>query len=374
MEVISLMFLCRLYSVDDALVKLIGTNLHNLEELFLAVNNTTNDNSDVIKFLVTGCPKLRTLHVDWIVTLEAVQYMLLGLPNLIEFKHPLMVLALEKIIQDGSADRVSAIRTLCIDESYYNGSICVKDVLKSATTVMRDLNNITKLDINVAYYNSKESLTTFYVTLSNMTQLTELTLMSHRWDYIYLPSAIEAISHQLKLLDYSCKYDTWLDVIGQCRKLRVLCIRVWRLSALNINDISYGSDLQEAFTPFYHLQKLHLVSITRFHLNSAILKSLIASPVLQEVKLELTHIVSDHILKAAFNHVNERGEQLAFTSLRKLELYQNYTVDTDYFIHIFTHERVPLEVLAVNTVSKISKKSRRNLERSDIKIIDITNA
>ena len=349
----SLMFHCRLYSVDDALVKLIGINLHNLEELFLtvSVNSTLDGNCDVIKYLVSGCPKLRILHVRWIVTLEAVQYLLLGLPNLIEFKHPLMVLALEKIIQDGRADRVSAIRTLCIDERYYMGNISVKDVLKSATTVMGHLNNFTKLDINVAYYHSKESLTTFYVTLSNMTQLTELTLTSHCDDYVHLLPIIEAIGHQLKLLDYSCKNFTSLDVLDQCRKLRVLCIKVRNSNTSNMNDKSYGSDLQEAFTPFYYLQKLHLVSITDAHLNSALLKSLIASPVLQELQLELTHIVTDHILKAAFNHVNERGEQLAFSSLRKLDMGFKYNVDTDYFLSIVTHERVPLEVLAVNTIS-----------------------
>ena len=373
MEVISLMFHCRLYSVDDALVKLIGSNLHNLEELFVYVNKTTNDNSDAIKYLVTGCPKLRILHVRWIVTLETVQYLLLGLPNLIEFKHRLMVLALEKIIQDGRADRVSAIRTLCTDESYYNGNISVKDVLKSATTVMRDLNNITKLDVNVAYYHSKESLTTFYVTLSNMTQLTELTLTSHCDDYVHLLPIIEAIGHQLKLLDCSCKNYTRLEVLGQCRKLCVLRIRVWSMNTLNMNDKSYGSDLQDAFTPFYHLQKLHIVSITHVHLNSAILKSIFASPVLQEVKLELTRIVTDHILKAAFNHVNERGEQLAFTSLRTLELRHYHTFDTDYYISIITHERVPLDVLVVVEEEMLSKIAKRNLEQFDIEIIERKN-
>ena len=364
------MFHCRLYSVDDALVKVIGTNLHNLEELFVYVRKTTNDNSDAIKFLVTGCPKLRILHVKGNGTLEDVQYLLLGLPNLIEFKHPLMVLALEKIIQDGSADSVSAIRTLCIDESYYNGNISAKDVFKSASTVMRHLNNITKLHINVAYYHSKESLTTFYVALSNMTQLTELTLKNHTNDTVHLLPIIEAIGHQLKLLDCSCHNVTSLDVIGQCRKLCVLRIRVWSMDTSNMIDKSYGSDLQEAFTPFYYLQELHIVSITHAHLNSALLKSLIASPVLQELKLMATHIVTDHILKATFNHANEEGEQLAFTSLRRLELKRFINLDIDYFIKIVTHERVLLEVLVVYEKEKISKIAGRNLERFDIEIIE----
>ena len=226
------------------------------------------------------------------------------------------------------------------------------------------------LDINVAYYDSKESLKTFYVTLSNMTQLTELTLKSHSSDNVHLLPIIEAVSHQLKLLDCTCKNYSWLDVIGQCRKLRVLRIKNWRLNTSNLYDKSYGSDLQEAFTPFYYLQKLHLVSITHAHLNSAILKSLIASPVLQEVKLELTHIVTDHILKAAFSHVNVEGEQLAFTSLRKLDMGFKYNVDTDYFLSIVTHERVPLEVLVVFEKEMISKIVRRNLERFDIEIIE----
>ena len=366
------MFLCRLHSTDYAVVKVIGTNLHNLEELFLDIGLHLTNNCDVIKYLVTGCPELRILHIEWIVTLEAVQYMLLNLPNLIEFKHSLMVLALEKIIQNGRADRVSAIRTFCIDKSYYNSNISEKDVLKSASTVMRHLNNITKLDINVGYYNSKESLTTFYVALSNMTQLTELTLVNHCNDNVHLSTIIEAIGHQLKLLDCDCENYTRLDVLDQCRELRVLRIEVissWSWNTSNMNEQSYGSDLQEEFTPFYHLQELHLNNITCDHLSSALLKSLIASPVLQELKLVSTHIVTDHILKAAFNHVNELGEQLAFTSLRTLDVGYYDNSDTDYFLSLVTHERVPLEVLVVFE-EELSKIAKRNLEQFDIEIIE----
>ena len=364
------MFLCRLYSTDFALLKLIGTNLHNLEKLFIDEQGLSDGNCDDIKCLVTGCPKLRILHVKWNVTLEDVQYLLLGLPNLIEFKHPFMVFALVDIIQDGRADRVSAIRTLCIDERYYNANISVKDVLKLAPTVMRHLNNITNLDITIAFNHYKESLTTFYVTLSNMTQLTELTLKNHTNDTVHLLPIIEAISHQLKLLDCSCNNFTSLDVLDQCRKLRVLRMKKWGLNTSSMYNQSYGSDLQEVFTPFYYLQELHIVSITHAHLNSALLKSLIASPVLQELQLEWTNIVTDHILKAAFSHVNELGEQLAFTSLRRLELKRFINLDIDYFIKIVTHERVPLEVLVVYEKEKISKIAGQNLERFDIEIIE----
>ena len=53
-------------------------------------------------------------HIQRGVTLESAEHVLLGLPNLVEFKHPLMVLALEKIILGSRADRVSAIRNLYI--------------------------------------------------------------------------------------------------------------------------------------------------------------------------------------------------------------------------------------------------------------------
>ena len=359
------MFLCRLYSTDYVVVKRIGTNLHNLEELFLDIGLHLTNNCDVIKYLVTGCPKLRLLHVRWNVPLEAVQYMLLSLPNPIEFKHSLMVFALVDIIQGGRADRVFAIRNLYIGTTNL-GNFGVRDFLKFVPMVLRHLNNITNLDITIAFNHYKESLTAFYVALSNMTQLTELTLKNHTNDTVHLQPIIEASGHQLKLLDCSCENYTRLDVIGQCKKLRVLCIKVRNSNTSNMNDKSYGSDLQEAFTPFYHLQKLHLDNITDFHLNSA-------SPVLQEVKLELTHIVTDHILKAAFNHVNERREQLAFTSLRKLDVEYYYNVITDHFINIVTHERVPLEVLVVNEKEMISKIARRNLERFEIEIIERRN-
>ena len=363
------MFLCRLHSTDYVVVKRIGTNLHNLEELFLDIGLHLTNNCDVIKYLVTGCPKLRLLHVDWNIPLEAVQYMLLSLPNLIEFKHSLMVFALVNIIQDGRGDKVSATRNLYIGTANL-GKFGISDVLKSVPIVMKHLNNITKLDFAVSLNHYKESLITFYVTLSNMTQLTELTLINHSDDNVHLLSAIEAIGHQLKLLDCSCKNYTRLDVLDQCRGLRVLRIGVRSSTTLNMNYESYGSDLQEEFTSFYHLQELHFKNITCDHLNSALLKSLIASPVLQELKLVSTHIVTDHILKAAFNHVNERGEQLAFTSLRRLDVGYNYNSEPDYFLSLVTHERVPLEVLVVFVKEMISKIAKRNLEQFDIEIIE----
>ena len=168
-------FFFRLHSIDSSIVKIIGTNLHNLEELFLDVNGPRDDNSDVIKYLVTGCSNLRILHIEWNVTLAVVQYLLLGLPNLIEFKHSLMVFALVNIIQDSRPDRVAAIRNLYIGTTNL-GNISVRDVLKFVPMVMRHLNSITKLDTTVAFNHYKESLTTFYVTLSNKTQLTELNI------------------------------------------------------------------------------------------------------------------------------------------------------------------------------------------------------
>ena len=364
------MFLCRLYSVDGALVKLIGTNLHKLEELFLRGDLHMNDYSDVMKYLVIGCPKLRILHIDFNVTLEVVQYILLGLPNLIEFKHPLMVVALVNIIQDGRANRVSAIRSLYLSNFCNLGE---KDIIKFVQIVLRHLNNITKLESFVEFYYSKESLPTFYVTLSKITQLTELTLMNSSNDNVHLLPALEAIGHQLKLLDCSCSNCPSLDVLDQCRELRVLRIAVLGLDASSMNDQSYGSDLDEEFTPFYHLQKLRLVSVTHTHLNSALLKSLIASPVLQELRLQSAPIVADHILKAVFNHVNEEGELLAFTSLHTLYVGDYYISNTDYFISSFTHERVPLEVLGVYKKEMISKIAKRNLEQFDIEIIETNN-
>ena len=289
-----------MHSIDSSIVKIIGTNLHSLEELFLDVNGPTNGNSDVIKYLVTGCSNLRILHIEWNVTLDAVQYLLLSLPNLIEFKRSLMVFALANIIQDSRPDRVSAIRNLYIGTTNL-GNISIRDVLKFAPMVMRHLNSITKLDITVAFNHYKESLTTFYVTLSNKTQLTELTLKNHCSDKGHLLPILEAIGHQLKLLDCIFHNYSSLGVLDQCRGLRVLCIRVRSLNTSNVNDKSYGGDLQEEFTTFYYLQKLHLDNVTHAHFNSALLKSLIASPVLREVKLVSAHIVTDHIIESSFH-------------------------------------------------------------------------
>ena len=360
------MILCRLHSTAHNIINVIGTSLHNLEELFLDYiqayySEIKNKNPGAIECFVTGCPKLKILHVNWKSTLESVQYVLLGLPNLIEFKHPLMVFALEQIIQNGRADSVSAIRNLYIGEKVLcQNQFSATYVLKSVQRVMNHLHNITKLDITIPSGHSKMSLKTFSATVSNLTNLTELTLKDYRGNVLPI---IEAIGHQLNLLDLSCHSYPRLDVIDQCRELRVLRITVLYLGSTSpyyLQSQSYGSDLQEEFIAFQHLQELYLNGLNAFHFEPTLIKSLIASPVLQELKLKSTHIITEDILKAVFNHINQDREQLAFTSLRKLEFerYDNIKKYM-YFIDTVSHERVPLEILVFNKCSKNIEMTRR---------------
>ena len=339
------MILCRLHSTDYVIVKLIGNSLHNLEELFLHVSDLEYENHRDIECLVAGCPKLKILHVNWKSTPESVQYLLLGLPNLIEFKHPLMVLALEKIIQDGRVDRVSAIRNLYITTYMY--------VLESVQKVMNHLYNITKLDITIPPGPCKMSLTAFSVTVSNMTNLTELTLNVYFHNVLPI---LGTIGHQLKLLDLNCLTLPSLDVIGQCRKLRVLRIKVLGNNAISgiRNYQRYDNDLQEEFTAFQYLQELHLYKLSYIHFKSALIKSLIASPVLRDLTLMAIPFITDKIVRAVFNHINQEGEQLAFTSLCRLEL-KYYSNITNYLINVVSHERVPLEVLVLYNCSQTVK-------------------
>ena len=373
LQLIALLSLsCRLNSRDCVIVKVIGRSLHNLEELFLG--DLMNDSFDAIECLVTGCPKLKILHVGLFAPLESVhvlQHLLLGLPNLIEFKHPLMVHALEKIIRDGKADSVSSLCTLYIGDI---GDIAdgtrdtygVTNVCNSAQVVINHLINITKLIIIIIIKPCEESLTTLSVTVSSMCHLTELSWTEYSCTDTIVP-VIEVVGHRLRVLDLCViHYSTCsLDVIDQCRKLRVLRIGVRFKHPWNNMDPSYGSDPQEEVTPFHHLQELDLWGLNRSHLKPALLKSLIASPVLQDVRLIEIPIFTDHIVKAAFSHVNEEGEQLAFTSLRKLELDSCDSI-TNYLENVVTHERVPLEMLIIDGCSGLTERLLWNMERFDL--------
>ena len=360
------MSLCRIHSRDCAIVKVIGTSLHNLKQLYL--DDLKNDNFDAIKCLVTGCPKLKILHVHLGRTLNSAQHVLLCLPNLIEFKHPLLIVALEKIIQDGKADRVSnSLRTLYINDSN-RYTVVATIIYNFAQVVINHLINITKLTVTVPSNPCKESLTTLTLTVSTMNHVTELSWREFSCtDTIVL--IIKALGHQLRLLDLWSEKCSCLDVIDQCRELRVLSIVNIRQHSRNFNNQSYGSDLYEQVTSFQHLQKLHLNGLNRSHFKSALFKSLITSPVLQDLKLELIPIFTDNIVKAAFSHINDEGEQLAFTSLRKLELWKCHSI-TNYLENVVTHERVPLEMLTIKRCLRLTKKSLWNMERFDLEFSD----
>ena len=356
-----LIFLCRLQSAQYKIVKVIGTKLHNLEKLVLVKLNDNYD--DAIEFLVKGCPKLKILHVGRGVTLESVEYLLLGLPNLREFKHPLMVLALMNIIQCGKGDKVSSLQTLYHDDNF--SDVAGVHIRKSIQTVMNHLINMTKLDITVDH-KLRKSLTDVSVAISIMIHLTELTWRVHSCDDT-LALMLEAVGHQLKLLDSYCSNYSSLDVIDQCRKLRVLRIASY---SRNMSNQTYGSDLHEQFTPFQHLQELELRGLNNSHFKPALLKSLIASPVLLDLKLERIPNFTDDILETAFSHVNLDGKQLAFTSLRKLELRCCHFI-THYLENIVTHDRVPLELLTIQGCSGLTERHLWNMERFDTEAIDL---
>ena len=362
-----LVFLYRLHSTHYAIVKVIGTNLHNLEELILDELDLNYD--DAIKFLVRGCPKLKILHVGRGVTLESVEYLLLGLPNLLEFKHLLMTLALANIIilQNGKAHEVSSLRTLYIDEGNLI-SFNATGVPNSAQTVMNHLINITKLVISTTFMHCKELLTTFSVTVPTMIHLTELTWRELSCDDTIVP-ILEAVGHQLILLDLRCIDHFRFDVIDQCRKLRVLRIAIISRTRTK-NNQSYASDFHEQFTPFQHLEELHLSTLNNSHLKRALLKSLIASPVLRDLNLVRIPIFTDDILEAAFNHVNQDGEQLSFTSLRKLKLHGCHFIKK-YLENMVSHERVPLEFLTIQNCLRLTERHLWNLQRFDMEVIDL---
>ena len=388
------MFLCRIYEADCVVLKVIGTSLHNLKQLYL--DNLKNDNFDDIKCLVIGCPKLKILHVEeWLNTLkfltnssdgtnlvehyrtaplESVQYLLLGLPNLIEFKHPLMAVALEKIIQDGRADRVSSLRTLYIGDGT-SRKVGATDVYNSTQVVINHLIHITKLTIIVPNKPSKELLKKLSETVSTMSCLTELSWRGVSYsDITCIVPIVQTLGQQLRLLDLWGRNYYCFDMIDQCRELRVLRIvnimpRPWKN-----NDPSYGSDLYEQFTPFQHLQELHLNALNHSSFKPALLKSLIASPVLQDLKLESLPNFTDHIMKAAFCHMNEEGEQMAFTSLHKLELCHCHSI-ANYLENVVTHERVPLEMITIKGCSCLTglwNMERFDLTFNDLKFNDLT--
>ena len=208
--------------------------------------------------------------------------------------------------------------------------------------MIKHLNNITILDIIVPCYLCKESLNNLSVTVCNMNHLTDLTWEEFSGTDTVFP-IIKAVGHQLRLLDLCCKSYNEFDVIDQCRKLRVLRIS----NHTEIKNESHDSDLLEQFTPFKHLQELHLTGLNNSHLKPALLKSLIASPVLRDLKLVSIPIFTDNIVEAAFSHVNEDEEQLAFTSLRKLVLWECDCITKSLEKLVVTREGVPLELLSV---------------------------
>ena len=345
-------------------IDIISDNLHNLKELFL--DGIISDDVNSTGCLVSGCPKLKVLHIlGSRAPAESARCLLLGLSNLIEFHHPAMVLALEQIVKEGKTERVSGLRNL-----YIGGELNCEfgRAVESVHMVTTYLGNITKFDITERYQTCNENLRGLYESVSNLTCLTHLRMNRFsRYSHNMAP-LLKAVGHQLRLLDLCCQgYDDLCHIkeaINQCRELRILRveIRKYCTNGLEVYHQNYGDDLTEEFTPFCYLRELRLKGATQSYLKPVLCKSLIASPLLQELTLVHVPSFNDHVLKAAFNHTNDEGEQLAFTSLRKLSL-EDCDFVTNYLERVVTDAKVPLESLHVSDCRNVTDMHSWDLGR-----------
>ena len=351
------------------LIRIMSDNWHNLEDLFL--DSLTERNFDGIECLVTNCPKLKVLHVRSDDSAESARRLLLGLPNLIQFKHSAMVPALEQIIKDGKVERVSALRNLYIDGRVTQN---LERVGKSAQVVMQYLGHITELDITQSNYTFSKKSIDLHVSISRLTCLTHLTvkgLSCHTHDAVNI---LKAVGHQLRLLDFCCELSHELynisGAIDQCRELRTLRVKLRNngTGETESSDQNYGNDQAEIVTPFSYLHELSLEGFNQSNYKSALFKSLFASPLLQELTLVDVANLTDHVLQAAFNHTHDEGEQLAFTSLRKLTIVSCDFV-TNYLENVVTDGRVPLEYLNIAECWNVTDANQWNLERFQMDIL-----
>ena len=355
-------------------IGVIGDNLHNLNEL--SVEEIGDRGSYSITCLVLGCPKLKVLHVGREATTESVQRVLLGLPDLIELKHPAMVVALENIIQSGNAHRVSPLCNLYINGEVTCGSST--DVgLKYGAVVLKNLQNITTLDIREQNTIDTDALTSLIVSVPKLLHLTNLTLHDFRGCESLLEAAVKSLGHQFRLLDLvfmSHNYQSYLDdnisyhigdIIDQCREIRVLRLKLQcellnshesLASALGIFPVDYGNKLSEAeFTPFPYLQELIIDDISQGNLKPAMFASLITSPALQHLELTGVSNFTDNVLEAALKYTNHEGQQLTFTSLRKVKLTFCFAISSK-LLDCVTDEKVPLESLIVQWCENVANE------------------
>ena len=349
----------------------------------LAVKEQWQSNNYSITCLVLGCPKLKMLHVGNGATIESLQGVLLGLPDLIEFKHPAMALALENIIQSGNLHKVSALCNLYIED---NGlwELDAAVGLRSGAVVLNHLQNITTLDIRGRNNSDFEAVASLIEFVDKLLFLTNLTLHNFRDCELLLAVAVKSLGHQFRLLDLAFKshnqhnLDDNLsypvgDLIEQCREIRVLRLRFpchfseERLTFLssmyneypkyNYNTDDYGSKLSvEEITPFPYLQELTMIGVFQSNLKPAIFAALITSPALQHLRLTNVSNFTDHVLEAAWNYTNQEGDQLTFTSLRTVRLASCSFISSP-FLNCITDEKVPLEFIEVHDCNNVENGS-----------------
>ena len=364
-------------SIPDNFIEVIANNLHNLVVLSL---DEVYGYAPLIECLITGCPKLKVLHVDEKATLESVQAVLLGLPHLVEFKYPSMVVALERIIRDGKAGGVTNLRNLYISEK--GTYSCKIDHLKSAEFVMEHFSNITKFEMDRCSSRCKVNLATFPTskTVSKLKCLTNLAMWESTDFYNDIVPVIKTVGYQLQVLDLDCTSQDNFHVVGdsimQCKDIRVLRLKLKDASFYSVfsskysfkDTEDYGSEIEELkedYILFPSLQELHLEGFIQAHLKPSLFASLLASPVLEELTLVDVANFTDYIAKAVLNHVTEEGEQLALTSLHKLVL-EDCKFITSYLEKIVTHERVPLKYLEIINCCNVTELSLWNLEKFEL--------
>ena len=334
---------------DDVLIA-ISTGMPHLEWLDIAEANVT---LSAIRYLLPtdglprrGCPELKLIGLFGIkcIDVDILKDFIMGLPKLERLRHLLMTNVLAELTEEEAHIGLKCFEEIVL--SVYWNPIQIKlryDILQKAPEFAMTC-NISKVDLHLLGHDHI-SLTELLMPLTKLDTITLYSLSNRHSESLL--TVLESKGHQLKNLHLNKvnKTISLEDIVRICPSLCKFTLKYFYVVAF-ANDQKKQLEEPSDMPYLNNLEELTLAHLSEETCSSVMLKTLLASPHLEKIKLTSVEVMSnDHLLDVHQPCSPCRGNSL--TSLRSFHVENCPKITAAPFVRLLAMDDTKLDELHI---------------------------
>ena len=333
---------------SDEVLMAISTSMPHLEWLDITKANVS---LSAVRYLLPteqpprrGCPKLRVIGLSRIKCIDEdiLKDFIMGLPKLEYLIHLLMTNVLAKLTNEEAHIGLKCLKKFKLPVCPYEIQKKLQyNILQKAPEFVRTC-NISRVRLLLLGH-TRISLTELLMPLTKLDTI-NLHKLSNRHKECLL-TVLESKGHQLKDLHLNDVIDTisLQDIVRACPSL---CKFTLKYSVFSANDQKKQLEEFSDMSYLSNLKELALANLSEQICSSIMLKTLLASPCLEKVKLTSVEVMSnDHLFNVHQPCSPCKGNSL--TSLRLFHVEDCPKITAAPFVHLLAMDDTKLDELHI---------------------------